>query len=122
VHRSPDRVLDRSKWGSYLLPRYSPVDDHRSSCRPDRSGPGKHPRTPNGLADVTNEKSGVVGRRTTKIEANAGVRPGKGSGVLLPHSDALKGGMEPRAELQTVNDRMEAQSGSTCSRGMLLLF
>ena len=55
-------------------------------------------------------------------EANAGVRPGDGSGAALTDVDALKGGTGSCAESQTKNDWIEARSGSTRSGGMLLLF
>ena len=121
MHRSPERVLDRSDWDPYMPPRYIPVDDHRSSWKPDLTGPAKPRQTPRGLTDATNEKSGVVGWRTTRIEAIAGVFAGERSGAALPHPDTLGGGIESWAEPQTKNGWMEAQSGSTHSWGILRL-
>jgi putative DNA primase/helicase len=86
--------------GWKIFPLHTPIDDGVCSCgKADCQSIGKHPRTPRGLKDATNDLEQVKRWWRKWTDANIGIATGAASGLLVIDVDPRHGGWQGLEEL-----------------------
>jgi hypothetical protein len=86
--------------GWRVFPLHTPIDEGVCSCgKADCQSIGKHPRTPRGLKDATNDPEQIKRWWQRWPDANIGIATGAASGLLVIDVDPRHGGWQGLEEL-----------------------
>jgi hypothetical protein len=86
--------------GWRVFPLHTPIDEGVCSCgNAHCQNTGKHPRTPRGLNDATNDSEQIKRWWQRWPDANIGIRTGAASGLLVIDVDPRHGGWQGLEEL-----------------------
>ncbi|HZZ28845.1 MAG TPA: phage/plasmid primase, P4 family [Pirellulales bacterium] len=95
-----NHALDYASSGLYVIPLNEPVNGGCSCGNPDCKSIGKHPRTPNGLKDASNDPAIIRKWWTRWPNANIGIVTGAESGIVVVDEDERHAGNESLAALE----------------------
>lgn len=100
-----------SRKGWPVLPLHSPIDGVCSCKRADCTSPGKHPLTPNGLANASTSITVINEWWVRWPFANVGIITGPKSGLYVMDVDDKNGGMDSVGSLPPLPDTVVALTG-----------
>jgi hypothetical protein len=112
-------AIEYADIGWHVLPLHTPGPNGCSCGNPACSSAGKHPRTPNGLQDATDELAILMNWWSRWPDANVGIATGEPSGIVVIDID-------PGAEIGDLCDEHgqfpETVEADTGRGGMHLIF
>jgi hypothetical protein len=85
--------------GLSVFPLHSALGGVCSCGDPECESPGKHPRTPHGFKDATQDQDRIAAWWKRWQDANIGIPTGASSGLLVVDCDPRNGGPADRSEL-----------------------